>query len=101
MIEIMIIVVIGLLPIFGIIIGCKPPYEYKETISTDYFWVKYNPKKDITAYEVAKLSTIISSHILTGLKVKVRRDVESDMELWNKTLGLMQRHFDIVGDSRD
>jgi hypothetical protein len=75
------------------------PSGRKEPESTDYFRIRYNPKKDITAYEVAKLQTILGPFAFTRT-LKVIRNSETDMEAWNKIPVLMQRHFDIVEDTR-
>jgi hypothetical protein len=65
----------------------------------DYFRIRYNPKKDITAYELAKLQSILGPFAYTQTLI-VRRNSETDMEAWNKIPVLMQRHFDIVEDTR-
>lgn len=82
------------------IICYEKPLKPLKPENTNYFRIRYNPKKDITAYEIAKLQSLLGPFVFDR-RVTVDRDNEGNMKIWNSIPVLMQRHFDIVEDSRE
>jgi hypothetical protein len=94
---------IGIALIFVLIVGIvffEPSYMNNKAESKDYFVIKFNPKKDITAYELATLHKMAEA-CLCGRTFKICRDTGLNVAGWNNIPILMQRHFDIVKDTRN
>lgn len=84
--------------LFGLF-GKKQPEETK-----NYICLKYNPKVDITAYESAMMPlwipTVFNSlcNEYQNPILKLRFDVKSELEIWNRIPEISKRHFDIVDE---
>lgn len=72
---------------------CK---EHCAEVSENSFVVRYNPKPDITVYELARLPTYVNGFCLNGHDIVINRNNEIEMATWNGIPALMKRHFDIV-----
>lgn len=67
--------------------------QYKKEEKKDCFYIKFNPQKDITSYELAVILSTVNPLILHGSYIAVDRNNIYDMNCWNSIPILIKRHF--------